>query len=67
VAPDRATLVVWRLDPWGRSLRHLVDTVRVLGEHAVGLLSPSEAIDTATPGGKLVFHFFRRLRSSRPV
>lgn len=55
------TLVVWRLDRLGRSLRHLVDTVRALGERGVGLQSLSEAVDTTTPGGQLVFHIFAAL------
>ncbi len=51
-------LVVWRLDRLGRSLRHLVDTVVGLEERGVGFRSVQEAIDTTTPGGKLVFHVF---------
>jgi len=50
------TLVVWRLDRLGRSLPHLVETVRQLEEHGVGFKSLQEAIDTTTPGGRLVFH-----------
>ena len=49
-------LVVWKLDRRGRSLRHLVDTVTALAERRVGFRSLQEAIDTTTPGGKLVFH-----------
>jgi DNA invertase Pin-like site-specific DNA recombinase len=50
------TLVVWKLDRLGRSLRHLVDTVTGLAERGIGFRSLQEAIDTTTPGGKLVFH-----------
>jgi DNA invertase Pin-like site-specific DNA recombinase len=50
------TVVVWNLDRLGRSLRHLVDTVTGLAERAIGFCSLREAIDTTTPGGKLVFH-----------
>ena len=52
------TLVVWRLDRLGRSLPHLVETVKALQEREVGLRSVQEAIDTTTPGGRLVFHVF---------
>jgi DNA invertase Pin-like site-specific DNA recombinase len=52
------TLVVWKLDRLGRSLRHLVDTVTELAERGMGFRSLQEAIDTTTPGGKLVFHIF---------
>jgi DNA invertase Pin-like site-specific DNA recombinase len=55
------TLVVWKLDRLGRSLRHLVDTVTSLVERGVGFRSLQEAIDTTTPGGKLVFHVFAAL------
>jgi DNA invertase Pin-like site-specific DNA recombinase len=55
------TLVVWRLDRLGRSLRHLVETVTELQHRGVGFKSLSESIDTTTPGGKLVFHLFAAL------
>jgi len=55
------TLVVWRLDRLGRSLPHLVETVRQLEERGVGFRSLQEAIDTTTPGGRLVFHIFASL------
>jgi DNA invertase Pin-like site-specific DNA recombinase len=55
------TLVVWKLDRLGRSLRHLVDTVTGLAERGVGFRSLQEQVDTTTPGGKLVFHVFAAL------
>ena len=55
------TLVVWRLDRLGRSLRHLIDTVNDLQERGVGFKSLTESIDTTTSGGKLVFHIFGAL------
>ncbi len=55
------TLVVWRLDRLGRSLRHLIDTVAMLAERGVGFVSLQESIDTTTPGGRLVFHVFAAL------
>ena len=54
------TLVVWKLDRLGRSLRHLVDTVTGLAERGVGFRSLQEAIDTTTPVASLSF------MSSRP-
>jgi DNA invertase Pin-like site-specific DNA recombinase len=55
------TLVVWRLDRLGRSLRHLIDTVTDLQDKGVGFKSLTEAFDTTTSGGKLVFHIFGAL------
>ncbi len=55
------TLVVWKLDRLGRSLRHLVDTITSLADRGIGFRSLQEAIDTTTPGGKLVFHVFAAL------
>jgi DNA invertase Pin-like site-specific DNA recombinase len=55
------TLVVWRLDRLGRSLPHLIETVRGLAERGIGFRSLQEAIDTTTPGGRLVFHIFGSL------
>jgi DNA invertase Pin-like site-specific DNA recombinase len=49
------TFVVWRLDRLGRSLRHLVDTVTDFQTRGIEFKSLTEAIDTTTPGGKLVF------------
>lgn len=50
------TLVVWKLDRLGRSLRHLIEVLNGLKERDVGFISLTEAIDTTTPGGKLIFH-----------
>ncbi len=55
------TLVVWRLDRLGRTLRHLVETVTDLEERGIGFKSLQEAIDTTTSTGTLVFHVFSAL------
>lgn len=55
------TLVVWRLDRLGRSIRHLIDQLEALGERGVGSRSLQETIDTTSPGGRLVFHVFAAL------
>ncbi|HEY7417257.1 MAG TPA: recombinase family protein [Ktedonobacteraceae bacterium] len=55
------TLVVWRLDRLGRTLRHLIATVSALSEQGIGFRSLQESIDTTTSGGKLIFHVFGAL------
>src|SRR3954464_15094242 len=55
------TLVVWKLDRLGRSLKHLIGTVTALQGRQVGFRSLRESIDTTTSGGKLVFHVFGAL------
>ncbi len=50
------SLVVWRLDRLGRSLKHLLEVVSALDERDVGFQSLHESIDTTTSTGKLVFH-----------
>ena len=55
------TIVVWRLDRLGRSLKHLIETITRLAERQIGLKSLTEQIDTTTSGGKLIFHVFGAL------
>jgi len=55
------TLVVWRLDRLGRSLKHLIEVVAALAERGIGFKSLTEQIDTTTSGGKLIFHVFGAL------
>ncbi|MEL7381874.1 MAG: recombinase family protein [Pseudomonadota bacterium] len=55
------TLVVWKLDRLARSLKQLIETVEMLEERKIGFRSLTEAIDTTTSGGKLVFHIFAAL------
>ncbi len=55
------TLVVWRLDRLGRSLKHLIETITELNNKKIGFKSITENIDTTTSGGKLIFHIFGAL------
>lgn len=54
-------LVVWKLDRLGRSLPHLVETIRDLADRGIGFQSLQEQIATTTAGGKLIFHLFASL------
>jgi DNA invertase Pin-like site-specific DNA recombinase len=55
------TLVVWRLDRLGRTLKHLIVLITDLSEKGIGFKSLQESIDTTTSGGKLIFHIFGAL------
>lgn len=55
------TLVVWKLDRLGRSIQHLIKTVKELNEKQIGFRSLQENIDTTTSGGRLIFHIFSAL------
>ena len=55
------TLVVWKLDRLARSMRQLIETVEDMQARGIELRSLTESIDTATPGGRLVFHIFGAL------
>ena len=55
------TLVVWKLDRLARSLKDLVEIIEGLQGKGVGFRSLTEAIDTTSTGGRLVFHIFGAL------
>ncbi len=58
------TLVLWKLDRLGRSLRHLINTMHDLTHRRIGLkvlAGQGATIDTTTPTGKLVFGIFAAL------
>jgi DNA invertase Pin-like site-specific DNA recombinase len=54
-------IVVWRLDRLGRSLKHLIQTLTMLGERGVGFRSLTEGFDTTTAGGRLLFNIMGSL------
>ena len=55
------TLVVWRLDRLGRSIRDLLQIVDRLDKSGINFISLKERFDTSTAAGRLVFHFFAAL------
>ncbi len=55
------TLVVWRLDRLGRSLKDLIEWVNYLDTQGVAFKSIQEGFDTSTSGERLVFHMFGAL------
>lgn len=50
------TLIVWKLDRLGRSMRHLVMMTEDLRERGVNFRSLTDSIDTSTPMGRFFFH-----------
>ena len=50
------TLVVWKLDRLGRSVKNLVDLVGELHQQGIQFKSLTDAIDTGTPSGRFFFH-----------
>jgi DNA invertase Pin-like site-specific DNA recombinase len=55
------TLIVPSLDRLGRSIQDLITIVATLRKDGIGFRSLHEALDTTTPGGRLVFHVFAAL------
>jgi len=55
------TLVVWKLDRLGRSVKQLVDMVGELHRRGVQFKSLTDAIDTGTPAGRFFFHVMASL------
>jgi DNA invertase Pin-like site-specific DNA recombinase len=58
---DDDTLTVWKLDRLARSLRDLIAMLEDFDKRGIHLRSLTEEINTATVGGKLVFHIFGAL------
>lgn len=61
------TIVVWKLDRLARSLSQLIQTVEALEARGIGIRSLTETIDSASAGGKLIFHIFGALAATRRV
>lgn len=52
------TVVIYKLDRLGRSIKHLLELMELFRTRKVELISLSDNIDTSTPQGKLVFNIF---------
>jgi DNA invertase Pin-like site-specific DNA recombinase len=55
------TLVVWKLDRLGRSVKNLVNLVGELHKQGIQFKSLTDAIDTGTPSGRFFFHVMASL------
>ena len=61
IRSEEDTIVVYKLDRLGRSLKHLVSEVQWFEEKKIGFKSLQENIDTSSANGKLFFHIFASL------
>ena len=48
-------VLVWKLDRWGRSLRHLVNSLAELEALGIAFISLKDNLDLTTPSGRLMF------------
>jgi DNA invertase Pin-like site-specific DNA recombinase len=55
------TLIVWKLERLARSMKQLIETIENLRVRGIGFRSLTEALDTTTAQGRLVFHMFGAL------
>jgi DNA invertase Pin-like site-specific DNA recombinase len=61
IAREGDTVVCWRLDRIGRSLRHLIETAERLQQRGIAFRSLTENIDTSTPSGRFLFNILGAL------
>jgi DNA invertase Pin-like site-specific DNA recombinase len=55
------TIIVWKLDRLGRSLKNLIELIQFFNDKNIGFKSLQENIDTTTASGKLFLHIFGAL------
>ena len=55
------TLVVWKLDGLGRSVKNLITLVGDLNSKGIHFKSLTDSIDTSTPNGRFFFHVMASL------
>lgn len=48
-------VLVWKIDRWGRSLKHLVTSLAELDAYGVAFISLRDNLDLSTPSGRLMF------------
>jgi len=55
------TLVVWKLDRLGRSVKNLISLISDLNSKDIHFKSITDSIDTSTPSGRFFFHVMASL------
>jgi DNA invertase Pin-like site-specific DNA recombinase len=49
-------VLVWKIDRFGRSLKHLVNALADLNSYGVAFVSLRDSLDLSTPSGRLMFY-----------
>src|SRR5437016_14124499 len=49
------SVLVWKIDRWGRSLKHLVTSLAELDAYGIAFVSLRDSLDLGTPSGRLMF------------
>ena len=55
------TLIVWKLDRLGRTVKGLIDLINQLHEKNIHFKSITDNVDTSTPSGRFFFHVMASL------
>jgi DNA invertase Pin-like site-specific DNA recombinase len=61
IIADGHTVVVWKLDRLGRSIKDLINLVELFKSKNVNFVSLNDHIDTGTAAGRLTFNIFASL------
>src|SRR4029077_338077 len=55
-------VLVWKIDRWGRSLKHLVTSLAELDAYGVAFISLRDNLDLSTPSGRLMMQLLGHVR-----
>lgn len=61
---EGAEFVIWKLDRLGRTIRGIVDTMQMIDERKVHMVSLTERFDLTTPFGQEILHFLAAFAQS---
>lgn len=61
VLREHDTLVVWKLDRLGRTVKGLIELINKLSKKGIHFKSITDQVDTSTPSGRFFFHIMASL------
>jgi DNA invertase Pin-like site-specific DNA recombinase len=61
VLREQDTLVLWKLDRLGRTVKGLIELINKLSQEGVHFKSITDQVDTSTPSGRFFFHIMASL------